>query len=98
MALQQRPEKVRRDAVIDTAEPGVSADQRKIGDGHTGKRNTKLRTDGMSYALEDSTNGKPSRKSTRAGKNRVKHDNGLTIRTKNAVHSPEQRAARAARR
>lgn len=66
-----------------------------VGAEHTATRNTKLHTSGMAYALEDSADGKPSRKSTRAGANRVKHDNGLTIRTKDAVHSPSQRAHRA---
>jgi putative sigma-54 modulation protein len=64
--------------------------------GHTAKRNVKLNTDGMSYGLEDSTTGKPSRKSTRAGKNRIKPANGLTLRTKSAVHSPQAIARRAA--
>jgi hypothetical protein len=86
-ALQARPE-----TNVDTAQPGASADMRKIGKDHTATRNTKLRDDGMPYALEDSTNGKPSRKSTRAGSNRIKHDNGLTVRTKAAVHTPERRA------
>jgi hypothetical protein len=63
--------------------------------GHTAKRNVKLNTDGMSYGLEDSTNGKPSRKSTRAGKNRVKPANGLTLRAKSAAHSPQSAARRA---
>jgi hypothetical protein len=63
--------------------------------GHTAKRNVKLNTDGMSYGLEDSTTGKPSRKSTRAGKNRVKPANGLTLRAKNAAHSPQSAARRA---
>ena len=62
---------------------------------HTADRNMKLHTSGMTYALEDSTTGKPSRKSTRGGKNHIKHDNGLTVRTKDAVHSPSQRAMRA---
>jgi len=62
---------------------------------HTATRNTKLHTSGMAYALEDSTDGKPSRKSTRGGKNHIKHDNGLTVRTKSAVHSPSERHLRA---
>jgi putative sigma-54 modulation protein len=95
--LQARPEKERRDLVIDTSQPGVSADMRKVGDGHTGKRNAKLHSDGMPYALEDSTDGRPTRKSTRGGKNRIKHGQQLALRSKGAVHSPQQRAARASR-
>jgi putative sigma-54 modulation protein len=82
---------------IDTSLPGVSADMRKAGAGHTAKRNAKEHTDGMPYALEDSTQARPSRKSTRGGKNRIKHGQQLALRTKGAIHSPQQRAARAAR-
>jgi putative sigma-54 modulation protein len=95
MDMQARPEKLRGDLANDTAEPGVTADDRKIGADHTASRNTKLNTAGMPYALEDSTTGKPSRKSTRAGSNRIKHGNPLTQRTKAAVHSPQNEAARA---
>lgn len=94
MLLQQRPEKVRRDIQVDTSKPGTSANDRKVGYGHTGKRNTKLNTAGMSYALEDSTDGKPSRKSTRGSSNRIKPDNGLTLKTKSSVLSPKSIAAR----
>lgn len=97
LAAQARPEQERRDVPIDTAAPGVSADMRKVGDGHTAKRNTKLDTDGMSYALEDSTQARPSRKSTRAGKNRMKHGQAQALRTKSGVHGPQMRAARANR-
>jgi hypothetical protein len=80
------------EAGIDTSEPGVSADMRKVGDGHTATRNTKLNTAGLAYALEDSSDGKPSRKSTRGGKNRLKHGQALALRSKDAVHSPSNRA------
>jgi putative sigma-54 modulation protein len=82
---------------IDTALPGVSADMRKAGDGRTAQRNVKTHTDGMPYALEDSTQARPSRKSTRAGKNRIKHGQQLALRTKGQIHSPQMRAARAGR-
>jgi putative sigma-54 modulation protein len=81
----------------DTAQPGVSADMQKVGEGHTAVRNAKLNTEGFAYELEDSTNGRPSRKSTRAGKNRLKHGQALALRTKTAVHSPSMRAQRASR-
>jgi hypothetical protein len=98
MLLQQRPEKVRRDLPVDTSKPGVTASDRKVGYGHTGKRNTKLNDAGMTYALEDSTDGRPSRKSTRGSSNRSKPANGLTLRTKTAVLSPKSNAARSTSR
>lgn len=98
LAVAERAEKVRRDLPLDTSEPGTSADDRKAGYGHTAKRNTKLNTAGMTHALEDSTTGRPSRKSTRAGTNRVKPDSQLTRRTRDAVQSPQSQAARATTR
>jgi hypothetical protein len=98
MLLQQRPEKVRRDMPVDTSKPGSSASDRKAGYGHTGKRNTKLNNAGMTYALEDSTDGRPSRKSSRRSSNRIKPANGLTLRTKSAALSPKSNAARGAGR
>jgi hypothetical protein len=68
-----------------------------LGQGHTATRNTKLNTAGMSYDLEDSTTGKPSRKSTRKGKNRIKPASGLTLRTRSSLHSPHANAARSNR-
>lgn len=85
MDLQGRSEKTADEA----------SDDRKDSAEHTATRNTKLNTAGMPYALEDSTTGKPSRKSTRAGANRIKPGNPLTQRTKAAVHSPQSEAARA---
>lgn len=96
--LQQRPEKVRRDLPIDTSQPGVNASDRKVGYGHTGKRNTKLNNAGMSYALEDSTSARPSRKSSRGSSNRIKPANGLTLRTKSSVLSAKSNAGRSAGR
>jgi len=93
-SVQARPEKERRDAVIDTSLRHTGADMRTAGGGHTAKRNTKLQTAGMVYRLEDSTSSRPSRKSTRGGKNRIKPAAGLTTRTKSAVHKPSERAAR----
>jgi hypothetical protein len=94
LALAERPEKERRDLQVDTSEVGTSATDRKVGYGHTGARNTKLNTEGMSYRLEDSTNGRPSRKSSRGGAQHVKPDANLTRRTRAAVSSPKARAQR----
>lgn len=65
-----------------------------VGQAHTATRNAKLNTAGMTYELEDSTTGKPSRKSTRRGKNRVKPASGLTLRTRSGLHSSHANAVR----
>ncbi|MEY4513008.1 MAG: hypothetical protein RLZZ450_5130 [Pseudomonadota bacterium] len=83
LALAERPEKERRDVQVDTSEVGTSATDRKVGYGHTGARNTKLNSEGMSYRLEDSTNGRPSRKSTRGG--------NTTRQTRRQPHAPHAR-------
>ncbi len=89
-----RPEKLRRDAWVDTAAPGVTATDRKAGGGSSAARNTKLRRAGMGYTLEDSAT-KPSRKSTRKSANRAKSGSQLARRTRRKVHSPKARASRA---
>lgn len=94
LRLAERPAKERGDQPVDTAQAGTSADDRKVGDGHTGRRNTKLNDAGMAYSLEDSTGDRPSRKSSRGGAPGLKSDNPLTQRTKSAVQSPQQRAER----
>jgi hypothetical protein len=63
---------------------------------HTADRNNKLNDSGMPYRLENSTNGKPSRKSTRGSSNHIKHGNPLELRAKAATHSPKEQAVRAA--
>jgi len=81
------------------AEAGLLDGEARPEDGqaetHTAERNSKENTQGMAYALEDSAGARPSRKSTRGSTNHIKHDTGLTVRTKSAVHSPERRAQRA---
>ena len=91
----ERPEKRRRDALVDTAAPGTSASDRKAGGGSTARRNSKKDDAGMTHALEDSAKTRPSRKSTRRGTNRVKPDSQLTRRTKRAIRSPRARAEKA---
>ncbi|MET0386619.1 MAG: hypothetical protein ABW321_11700 [Polyangiales bacterium] len=83
----------RGDAPTEAAKSGVHA----IADGQSPYHNVKENTDGMVHSLEASLADRPSRKSTRAGKNRVKPASGLTIRTRSSVHKPEARAARAVR-
>lgn len=69
-----------------------------IGEHHTAIRNTKLNTAGMTHDLEDSTSGRPSRKSTRRSHNHSKSATPMTTQAKNAVHTPSAQAARAARK
>jgi hypothetical protein len=95
-AALERPEKLRRDAYVDTAEAGVTETDRKAGGMFSARRNSKAKTSGMTYALEDSR-GKPSRKSTRGSTGRSKAATQLTGRVQRKVRSPQARAARAAR-
>jgi hypothetical protein len=89
-----RPEKVRRDSLVDTAQPGVSASARKAGGGSTARRNTKQNLAGLTSALEDSAQDRPSRKSTRRSANRAKRDSNLNRRQTRKVSAPKQRARR----
>lgn len=93
--VQAHPGKERRDWPVDTAQPGVSASQRKVGATATATRNVKLRRRGMVAALEDSATSKPSRKSTRRSASRAKAASQLGRRTKRKLHSPKVRASRA---
>jgi hypothetical protein len=79
--VAERPEKRRRDGWVDTAQPGTSESDRKVGTGSTARRNTKLGLHGMTSLLEDSAQGHPSRKSTRRSANRAKRDDNLRLRT-----------------
>lgn len=88
-----RPEKQRRNALVDTAAPGVSEADRKAGGRHTARRNSKANPGGAPYALEDSL-GTPSRKSTRGGGARVKAAAQLTRRARRKVQAPSARFAR----
>lgn len=92
-AALERPEKLRRNALVDTAQPGVSATDRKAGGSSTARRNSKQSNSGMTSALEDSRT-KPSRKSTRGGTNRSQGATQLTRRAQRKVRSPQARAAR----
>lgn len=87
-----RPEKIRRDVPVDTAAPGTAADDRIVGKNATATRNTKGKSSGLAYALEDSATGKASRKSTRKSTNRTKPDSNLRRREQRRVRSPKTRA------
>ncbi len=92
----ERPDKERRDATVDTAQPGFSATDRRAGGSSTAARNTKLNTSRASATLEDSAKDRPSRKSTRKSENRQKQDNNLRQRQTRAARAPKTRAAKAA--
>jgi len=86
MQLAERPKKEkkprppRRDWPVDTSMPGVSATDRRAGGGSTAARNLSKRSEKTAgYKLEDSATGKPSRKSTRKGKNRIKTTHTLEM-------------------
>ena len=88
----QRPEKRRRDAYVDTAQPGVSETDRRAGGGSTARRNTRGRTPKATVMLEDSATGEPSRKSTRRSANRQKAGENLARRARDKAASPQARA------
>ncbi|MBK8995764.1 MAG: hypothetical protein IPM35_08455 [Myxococcales bacterium] len=82
-------------ASIDTALPGVSASDKKKGQGHTEPRNAAARADKKAaFKLEDSASGRPSRKSTRGSSNRAKPDSNLKQRQTRKATSPKARARR----
>ncbi|WP_437728231.1 HPF/RaiA family ribosome-associated protein [Sorangium sp. So ce861] len=88
----------RRDAAVDTAQPGWSATDRRAGGSSTAARNTKLNTARAAATLEDSAADRPSRKSTRKSANRQKQDNNLRQRQTRTASSPKARAKASARR
>lgn len=87
--------KGRRDAGVDTASVGVSASDRKAGDGRTARRNSKARTTKATVTLEDSRT-RPSRKSTRRGANGSKPSQGKERTAVAMTVAPRARAARGA--
>jgi hypothetical protein len=91
----ERPEKVRRDALIDTSAPGVSASDRRAGGQHSARRNSRAPRDGMTVTLEDSVQ-RPSRKSTRRSANGGKPSQGKERNAVAQLLKPSSRAARAA--
>lgn len=95
----KRPEKLHGNFPVDTAKKGISATDKKAGGGSTARRNSRKRAAGASYALEDSANGTPSRKSTRRSTGQSehpqKHDGQLALRETRRTSSPKARAERA---
>jgi hypothetical protein len=81
------PPKPKRDAVIDTSLPGVSASDRRAAkprnvSDHAGKK--------AAYILETSAT-KPSRKSTRRAANRLKNDSQMRVKRSVAEGKPPPR-------
>ncbi|WP_437769565.1 hypothetical protein WMF27_07710 [Sorangium sp. So ce281] len=94
----ERPEKSRRDVPVDTAAPGQSATDRKVGGGSTARRNTMRRARKATATLEDSAQDRPSRKSTRKSANRAKQGSKLQRRAVQQATTPSARATKAAAR
>ncbi len=94
-AALERPEKHRRDVPVNTAEPGVSATDRKAGGNATARRNTRARAPRATATLEDSRQARPSRKPTRRSANRTKSGTQLEKRTVAKATSASTRALQA---
>lgn len=94
--MVKTPRSISRADPTDTAAPGVSATDRKAGAAHTEVRNRSRRAGRKaSFALEDSESTRPSRKSSRRGKNRAKPDSNLRRRQTRKVGAAKTRARRA---
>ncbi len=79
-----------------TAKKAEPAARRVEGSEHTAERNVSKHAGRKApTALEDSETGKPSRRSTRASKNRGLPSDNLQRRAKNKAATPEARAAKA---
>ncbi len=87
------PRRPRRDVPVDTSLPGVSASDRKAGQGRTAARNASKSAQRKGGALlEDSATGKPSRKSTRKSTGRLKLTSNLQRQAIRETRSPQSRA------
>jgi hypothetical protein len=62
----------------------------KLDTTHTGIRNVSLKSKGAK--LEDSANGKPSRKSSRASADKTKRTTNLQLRESRKLNAPSSRA------
>jgi len=93
---RKEPKRPRRDTPVDTAQPGVSASDRKVGGGSSGSRNESARAKRKGGArLEDSATGKPSRKSTRKSAGRLKRTANLQRKAIRKASSSKTRAVKA---
>jgi hypothetical protein len=81
---------------VDTSQPGVSASDHRKFPNDSGRRNVNLRSGRkQTYELETSSDGKPSRKSTRKSHGRAKTASNLTRRQQRRTSAPKVRATRA---
>jgi len=87
----KKPARPRRDAVVDTSLPGVTATDRKVT-----RRSNRSSLAGRrgGAALEDSGTGTPSRKSTRKSSDRTKRTTNQQLQAVRTTRSPSARAAR----
>ncbi len=88
----KQPPRPRRDLVVDTAQPGVSATDRKA---VRGPKALAGRRGGAALELNTAT---PSRKSTRKSSDGTKRTTNLQLRAERKTASPVARATRAAAR
>lgn len=89
--------KAPRNIPVDTALPGVSASDRKVGNGSSGTRNESVRAGKKAGdALEDSATGKPSRRSTRKSVGRVMRTGSLRRQATRKASAPKAVASKAA--
>jgi hypothetical protein len=88
---RKRPKRARRDGVVDTSKPGVSATDRKAA-----RRTTRSLLAGRrgGAALEDVPATKRSRKSTRKSSDRTKRTTNQQLQAIRTTRSPSARAAR----
>ena len=86
------PPRPRRDFPVDTSKPGVSATDRKGARRKPSATAAKKAT----YALEPSAK-RPSRLSTRKGKNRQRTDTQMLVKARTGSVRPESRGAGRAR-
>jgi len=84
---------------VDTALPGVSASDRKVGDGSSGTRNRSARAARKGGAsLESSATGKASRKSTRRSTGRANRASALRQQATQKASAPKAVASKASAR
>jgi hypothetical protein len=79
----KQPPRPRRDLGVDTAQPGVSATDRRVGPRKASPKVAKK----AAYALER-TEGRPSRRSTRKAANRQRTDAQMRVKQRTTGQHP----------
>lgn len=90
--------KAPRNPKLDTSQPGVSASDKKVGAGKSGRNESKRVEKRGGPALEVSTTGKASRKSTRKSSGRVKRTTNQQEKAMRATAAPKSRASKPTKR